>query len=115
MKPMQALKGRVRIILFVLAGMLWVSTASAAELGTLKADGIVGERADGYIGQVQATAEADVRALIQSVNAKRRAEYERIAAQHGIALSEVEALAGKKTLAKTAPGQWIFIESWRQK
>lgn len=89
--------------------------AQAADLSVLKSAGVVGERADGYLGLVQEDATAEARALVAEVNAKRKAQYQRIAAANTLALDKVEALAGKKTLGKTAEGHWIFIESWRQK
>ena len=98
-----------------LVGLLWSLSAAAADLTTLKADGVVGERADGYLGLVQKEVSADARALVDQVNAKRKAEYARIATAHKIPVEQVEALAGKKTLAKTEAGAWIYIESWRRK
>lgn len=103
-----------KAIAMVLA-MIWTVTAAAAELGELKAQGLVGERADGYLGLVQEVVAVDVSELVAEVNARRKAEYERIAADNNIALSEVEALAGRKTLAKTEPGGWIYVDGWRQK
>ena len=87
----------------------------AIDLDTAKADGVVGERADGYLGAVRGSASAEVRALIDDINAKRRDKYQRIAAKNSIPLAEVEALAGKKTIQKTPSGGWVFVETWRQK
>ena len=87
----------------------------AIDLDAAKADGVVGERADGYLGAVQSSAAAEVRILIEDINAKRKQQYERIAAKNGIPLAEIEALAGKKTIEKTQSGGWIFVETWRQK
>lgn len=101
--------------LAALLGLLWAGPSNAAELAELKAAGVVGERADGYLGLVDSAAPPQARELVTQVNAKRQAEYQRIAVQHNIAMAEVEALAGKKTLAKTEPGAWIYVESWRQK
>ena len=89
--------------------------AHGAELAELKQAGVVGERADGYLGLVQENAAGPAAALIAQVNAKRKAQYQKIAARNELPLDRVEALAGKKTLAKTAKGHWVFIESWRQK
>lgn len=100
--------------LLVLIALL-PALAHAAELSDLKSDGVVGERADGYLGLVQDTVDADAAALVTEINAKRKAEYQRIAAANELPLEKVEALAGKKTLGKTESGHWIFIESWRQK
>lgn len=101
----------------VLAALLATvsAVAQAATLEELKAAGIVGERADGYLGAVQETISADAMAVVTEVNAKRRAEYERIASAHGLARTKVEALAGKKTLSRTASGAWIFVERWQRK
>ena len=54
--------------------------------------------------------------LVKEVNAKRKAEYERIAEKNGLSLEQVEALAGKKTIEKTRTGDWIFINGgWQKK
>ncbi len=87
---------------------IFAFTAFAADLDSAKADGVIGEREDGYIGFVQASPPADVVALVEDINAKRRAEYERIAAQNGITRAEVEVLAGRKALARTASGGYIY-------
>ena len=101
-------------ILFCLA---WGTHANAyAEgLGDLKASGVVGERADGYVGFVRDEVTVSAKALVDSVNAKRRARYQEIAQANGLALADVEALAGQKAIEKTAPGDWIYVTSWRQK
>jgi uncharacterized protein YdbL (DUF1318 family) len=88
----------------------------AADLDQAKRDGIVGERADGYLGLVPASVPADVRELVEDVNGRRRAEYERIATQNGIERAQVEALAGRKAIERTAAGGWVFSNGgWRQK
>ena len=87
----------------------------AGDLANAKAAGHIGERADGYIGVVNPPGSAEVRSLVEDVNAKRRSEYQRIAEKNGIELSEVELLAGRKTIEKTAPGGWIYVGKWKQK
>lgn len=87
----------------------------AIELDTAKADGLVGERADGYLAAVNPSASAEIRALIDDVNAKREAQYQRIAQKNGIPIEDVEVLAGKKTIEMTESGGWVFIDEWRQK
>jgi uncharacterized protein YdbL (DUF1318 family) len=90
--------------------------AFAADLDQAKRDGLVGERADGYLGLVVASAPGDVQALVADVNARRQAEYARIATQNGIERSQVEALAGRKAIERTTPGGWIFTDGgWRRK
>ena len=98
-------------LLLILAVM-----ASAADLDQAKSDGLVGERADGYLGIVATSVPADVASLVADVNAKRKSEYERIASANNITLAQVEALAGKKTIEKTRSGDWIKLEGgWQRK
>ncbi len=91
-------------------------TAFAADLDQAKNDGLIGERADGYLGLVDSSAGADVRALVADVNNKRKAQYERIASKNDLPLAQVEALAGKKTIEKTRSGHWVLLNGgWQQK
>ena len=54
--------------------------------------------------------------LVKDVNDKRRAEYQRIARSNELTLEEVEALAGRKAIERTAAGGWIRTNGgWRQK
>lgn len=106
---------RIIRVLLISVG-LFVSMASfAADIDTAKSQGFIGERADGYLGVVDQSAASDVKALVREINAKRRAEYDRIAGKNGIPRNEVEILAGQKTLAKTPSGGWIFRGQWLQK
>jgi uncharacterized protein YdbL (DUF1318 family) len=97
------------------AATLGGAAASAEGLGSLKADGIVGERADGYLGLVKSEVSPEVKQLVDSINARRKAEYQRIATNNQISLADVEVLAGRKAMEKTAPGEWIYEHSWRRK
>jgi uncharacterized protein len=90
--------------------------AIGAELGESKDAGVIGEREDGYLGYVTETPAKDVVELVQGINDQRRAEYERIAAANGITREQVEALAGKKAIEKTAAGVFIFVGGeWQRK
>jgi uncharacterized protein YdbL (DUF1318 family) len=101
----------------VLSFLLVVASAAfAADLDQAKRDGLVGERADGYLGLVDPEASPDVRALVADVNEKRKAEYLRIAAGNSLEVSQVEALAGKKAIERTQPGGWILLDGgWQKK
>ena len=94
-----------------LAGFLLCALALpavAADLNSAKSEGLIGEREDGYLGFVVTEPGSDVVALVEDVNAKRKAQYARIAAKNGIQTAQVEALAGKKAMEKTAPGGYVF-------
>lgn len=97
--------------------LLIVTESFAASLSEAKADGWIGEQPDGYIGLVRNDAPPDVQALVSDVNAKRRAEYERIAQRQGAPVSEVEKVGGMTAIEKTRPGHYIMDTSgrWRKK
>jgi uncharacterized protein YdbL (DUF1318 family) len=96
--------------------LLLAASAFAADLNQAKSQGLVGERADGYLGLVKASAPADVAQLVKTVNDKRRAEYERIANANDLTVEQVQALAGKKAIERTAPGGWVMENGgWQRK
>jgi uncharacterized protein YdbL (DUF1318 family) len=103
---------RTRTALFAAAAALLLlslaPSAWAESLDAAKAAGQVGERPDGYVGVVDANAPPDVRQMVESVNAKRRAEYARIAKQNGTPVDAVAALAGQKLIERTPPGQYVM-------
>ena len=110
-------KPRKLVTSLFLSVLLMVSSAAfAADLDQAKRDGLVGERADGYLGLVDSSASADVRALVADVNEKRKDEYQRIAAGNNLEITQVEALAGKKAIERTQPGRWILLNGgWQKK
>ena len=59
------------------------------------------------------SAPADVRALVNDVNAKRRARYQQIARQQNAPLSEVEKVGGITAIDKTPRGQYVMDASGR--
>lgn len=92
------------------------SFAFGADLDQAKSAGLVGERADGYLGLVKQDVPTDVVNLVKEVNDKRRAEYQRIARSNDLTLEQVQALAGKKAIERTPPGGWIRTNGgWHQK
>ncbi len=96
--------------------LLVSSAAFAADLEQAKRDGLIGERADGYLGLVETSAPSDLRALVADVNEKRKAEYQRIAAGNSLEMAQVEALAGKKAIERTQPGGWVLRNGgWQRK
>ncbi len=101
----------------LLLGLFVSLAAAAATLDSAKAEGWIGERPDGYLGLVRSDAPADVTALVDDVNAKRRARYEQIARQQGAPLSEVEKVGGQTAIEKTRTGHYVMDASgrWRRK
>ncbi|MCR9106211.1 MAG: YdbL family protein [Gammaproteobacteria bacterium] len=94
--------------------MLAAAPVAALELSQAKDNGSVGETSSGYLAAVKPSAE--VNALVESINAQRKAHYQKIAKENGIALDAVEMRAGKKAIEKSSPGAYINTgDGWRQK
>ncbi len=91
----------------LLAVLLLAAPASASDLDAAKAKGALGEQADGYVGVVDANASDAEQALAKDINAKRRAHYERIAAENGTPVEAVAQLAGAKLIEKTPAGEYV--------
>lgn len=99
-----------------IALLLSAGTIFAATLDEAKSEGLIGERADGYLGIVDTAGGAEIAALVTDINNKRKAQYQRIAKKNGIGVEQVQALAGKKALEKTRAGGWVLVNGeWRQK
>ena len=105
------------IFLVLLISMMAVSVAVASALTKPKADGLIGEQANGYIGLVKQDVPADIRKLVSDVNAKRKAGYQKIAAKQGTSLSDVEKIGGNSAIERTLKGNYIRDASgnWRKK
>jgi uncharacterized protein YdbL (DUF1318 family) len=99
--------------LLVLVALIIPSAAFGLTLDEAKQKGWVGEQPDGYLGIVEPSAGAEVRALAVDVNMKRKDRYLKIARETGADLAAVEALAGKKAIEKSAPGHFILLPSAR--
>jgi hypothetical protein len=98
-------------LIVILAGLGWSGPGWAISLHEAKAQGLVGEQANGYLGLVRPNASGEVKALMKEINAKRKKEYQAIARRNNTALNTVEALAGKKAVERTASGQYVKLPS----
>lgn len=79
----------------------------AMDLQQAKEAGWVGEKRDGYLGVVSASAPADAKKLVDEVNRLRRQNYESIASKNKLDLRTVEQLAAEKAIQKTEPGHYV--------
>ncbi len=107
MKPLLAL--------FTACLLLIAQPVYSIELQTAKAQGLVGETPGGYLEAVKSPS-AEVKALVESVNNKRKQKYQEIAARNNTSLQAVEQLAGEKAIEKSTAGSYIKLGgSWQQK
>ena len=105
------------VFLSLLLSMMTVSTVNASPLTQPKADGLIGEQANGYIGLVTQNVPSDIKKLVNDVNAKRKAGYQKIASKQGTSLTEVEKVGGQTAIEKTLRGNYVREASggWRKK
>jgi len=105
------------VFLTLLISMMAISVAVASPLTQPKADGLIGEQANGYIGLVTQNVPADIKKLVNDVNARRKAGYQKIAKREGTNLAEVERVGGNTAIEKTLRGNYIRDASgaWRRK
>ena len=108
-----------RVIFALCIGMLAVSVSAAGDskLTQPKADGLIGEQSNGYIGLVKNDVPADIKKLVNDVNAKRKAGYQKISNKQGVSLSEVEKVGGNTAFEKTRKGNYVRDANgrWRKK
>ncbi|MDP2122773.1 MAG: YdbL family protein [Parvibaculum sp.] len=96
------------VMLALLAGLAFSPSAFAIDLDSAKAQGLVGERQNGYIGIVTSSPTPDLRNLVNDINLRRRASYQEIAARTpGASLNAVEKLAAEKLIGKTVSGHYV--------
>ena len=98
-----------RLTIVVCVVILWTAVASSAfalSLDEAKANGLVGEKPNGYLGAVNPS-NAEAQALIKDVNQKRRQAYEDIAKRNGTNIQAVQTLAGEKAIQNTKPGNFV--------
>ncbi|MDY0249176.1 MAG: YdbL family protein [Pseudomonas sp.] len=88
--------------------------SAMSNLGQAKSAGLLGEQPNGYLGVVKA--QGNAAEIARLINDARRAEYQRLAKDNNIQLTDVETMAGKKALEKTPAGQYIQLNgAWLTK
>lgn len=106
----QALRAGAAALLLLVATAAW-----ALGLDEAKSRGLVGETPSGYLQAVNSPT-AEVKALVNRINAERRKIYQDIAAKRGTSLGNVEALAGKQAIEKSRKGEYVLVGgNWRKK
>lgn len=93
--------------LLIAITILFSSQLFASQLSDAKQAGLIGEQANGYIGFVT-TVSGDIKSLVKSVNAKRKARYMKIAKDKKLPLSEITKIGGTQAIAKTKSGNYIM-------
>ena len=96
-----------------------VAQSNSAKLVTdrAKADGIVGERIDGYLGLVQNSASGDIQAAVNEINIRRKSAYTDLARNQNVSVDVVAKLSGEKLTANAPRGQMVLLDAsgWKKK
>jgi hypothetical protein len=107
---------RIGAIVWLVVG-LGIGPALAGPLEDAKAQGLVGERIDGYVGVVDSGAPGSVKSLVDQVNAEREAKYAEIAKKQGAPVAAVAQIAGTKLIERAPRGEFVMGANgqWQRK
>jgi uncharacterized protein YdbL (DUF1318 family) len=109
-----ALIGLVALLLSAV-GAIAPAKADDAQLNSLRAQGVIAERFDGYV-MVKNNA-GGAQAVVDRVNAERRAIYEARAKEQGVTAAEVGQVYAGQIIQKAPKGTWFLAAdgSWTQR
>jgi uncharacterized protein YdbL (DUF1318 family) len=99
------------LLSILLAALPIAAGAQERPLDAPRAAGQIGERYDGLAVLHDPNAPADVRALVDQVNARRSALYKQRAASDGATVDAVGRIYAKEILSKAPAGTWFLQES----
>ncbi|MGB1237422.1 MAG: YdbL family protein [Pseudomonadales bacterium] len=99
----------------LLIALCFSATSWALSLGDAKAQGLVGETSQGYIASVTNAPNSAVKALVSTINQKRKAAYQSRAAKAGVSLDvmakrvaqRLQQKAAKGSYFRNASGKWV--------
>jgi len=109
---MRTLNALLVVLMLALGG----GAAVAGPLEDAKAAGLVGERPDGYVAAVSSNPPPDIVALVNDINARRRAAYTEIATKNGTSVEAVGAVAAERLYREAAAGTYLMVDGrWVRK
>ena len=94
------------------------ASAASAIIEQAKAQCIVGEQADGYLGYADASkASEELKREVRAVNQQRKAYYSKIAQRNGVTIEVTAALTAEKLIAQAPAGQCVRDSTgqWKRK
>jgi uncharacterized protein YdbL (DUF1318 family) len=112
-----ALFGLLALVLSAFAATMPTHAADDAQLNSLRAQGVIAERFDGYVMVKDNSTGATAQSVVDRVNAERRAIYEARAKAQGVTASEVGQVYAGQIIQKAPKGTWFLAAdgSWTQK
>lgn len=105
------------VAMSMLVAVFLSGTAFAITLDEAKAQGLVGEKVDGYVAAVIANPNAELQALIETTNEGRRQVYADLAQRNNITVEAVGIVSAEKLREKAARGEYVQSTSgqWEKK
>ena len=97
-----------RLALVVLL-LLAAGPAAAADLDALRAEGVVAERFDGYV-EVREPGHPGAKAVVERVNERRRAIYEKRAESQDVPVGQVGRVYARQIFEKLPEGAYFRRE-----
>ncbi|WP_415887512.1 YdbL family protein [Neptuniibacter sp. QD37_6] len=112
MKQFRTLFSMIALALSIIATPAWAISKDDA-----KAQGLIGERTNGYLGIVISKPTGDLQSLVDGINKKRRAAYEQGSKKAGVERAVFELRMGQRLQERTPTGQFIQLQNgkWRKK
>ncbi|MGH6939221.1 YdbL family protein [Hypericibacter sp.] len=112
-----ALFGLLALVLSAFAATGPARGADDAQLNSLRAQGTIAERFDGYVMVKDNSTGATAQSVVDRVNAERRAIYEARAKAQGVTANEVGQVYAGQIIQKAPKGTWFLAAdgSWTQK
>ncbi len=110
-------RNKLSLLAIFLLSILLSPTSWALSLSDAKGQQLVGEGTSGYLLPIKKPVSAEVKALIGTINQKRKQTYAAIAQKNNLSVKKVSAMAYRKAIKKTASGHAFQAPdgSWKTK
>ena len=106
-----------KYLLTLVATILLSQSAWALSLNDAKAQGLIGERSNGYLGIVTSRPNNAVKLMVEDINNKRRSAYRVKADKAGVDIRVIELRVGERLNQRALPGHFVQDNhgQWTQK
>lgn len=107
----------LKVCAIFMLSCLCLSPVFATSLQDAKAQGLVGESNDGYLGYVVKAVSPDIIELVKTVNAQRKAKFASTASNNGIDIAAVAKRFNQRAIEKTLTGNFYQDNTgrWQKK
>lgn len=99
----------IKQLVFISLLSVFSLSAWALDIDSAKTKGWIGETPTGYVAAIKQNAE--VKALVNEINQKRKVKYQELANQHKVQLQKIELLAGEKLVNKALKKGQMYLST----